>query len=334
VSTIIIAEAGVNHDGDLDVARQLVRVAAEAGADYVKFQSFNADRLVAAAAPKAEYQLAATGSAESQRDMLRRLELSRSDHEALIAECAQHNIGFLSTGFDAEHVDMLVDLGVDRLKVPSGEIVNLPLLRHIASKGLPVILSTGMATMEEVAEAVAALESAGLDRKDLTILHCNTEYPTPMGDVNLTAMRAIADEFGTKVGYSDHTPGIEVPIAAVALGASLIEKHFTLDRGRPGPDHSASLEPAELKAMVSAIRNVEQALSGDGVKRPSASEAKNRAIARPVLVAAREISAGEAFGTGNLTAKRAGAGLSPMRWDDVMGRHAPRDFAPDEPIEL
>ena len=332
--TLIIAEAGVNHNGDLALARQLVRVAADAGADLVKFQTFVADRITSADAPKAEYQKAATGTAESQQEMIRRLELSRADHEALIDECRDAGIGFFSTGFDPESIDLLVELGIDRIKVPSGEITNLPLLRHIAAKGLPVRLSTGMADLAEIEAAIAVLEQGGIARSDLTVLHCNTQYPTPMEDVNLTAMARIGEAFGIGYGYSDHTLGIEVPIAAVALGATVIEKHFTLDRTMPGPDHQASLEPGELAAMVAAIRNIERAMAGDGIKRPSPSECGNRAIARRSLVAARPISAGEQFGPDNLAAKRPGTGLSPMLWDDVIGRPAPRDFAADELIEL
>ena len=332
--TLIIAEAGVNHNGDLALARQLVRVAADAGADLVKFQTFVADRITSADAPKAEYQKAATGTAESQQEMIRRLELSRADHEALIDECRDAGIGFFSTGFDPESIDLLVELGIDRIKVPSGEITNLPLLRHIAAKGLPVILSTGMADLAEIEAAIAVLEQGGIARSDLTVLHCNTQYPTPMEDVNLTAMARIGEAFGIGYGYSDHTLGIEVPIAAVALGATVIEKHFTLDRTMPGPDHQASLEPGELAAMVAAIRNIERAMAGDGIKRPSPSECGNRAIARRSLVAARPISAGEQFGPDNLAAKRPGTGLSPMLWDVVIGRPAPRDFAADELIEL
>lgn len=332
MKTLIIAEAGVNHNGDLDRARELVRIAAAAGADLVKFQTFSADRLTAAHAPKAEYQLAATGAEQSQQEMIRQLELSDDDHRVLLAECRDAGIGFFSTGFDAEAIDFLIELGVDRIKVPSGEITNLPLLRHVAAKRLPVILSTGMADHEEVAAAVAVLTEQ-IDRADLTILHCNTEYPTPMRDVNLHAMRAMGEAFGTSVGYSDHTLGIEVAIAAVALGASVIEKHFTIDRSLPGPDHAASLEPKELVAMVEAIRNIEAAVSGDGVKRPSPSEARNRPIARRSIVAARAIRAGELLDDGNLAAKRPGTGLSPMAWDRVVGTTAGRDYQADEAIE-
>lgn len=334
MKTLIIAEAGVNHNGDLALARELVQVAAAAGADMVKFQTFVANKITAASAQKADYQKASTGGDETQKDMIARLELSRADHEALIDECRQHSIAFFSTGFDAESIDMLVELGLDRLKVPSGEITNLPLLRHYASKRLPIILSTGMATIGEVEAAVAVLEEGGVPRAAMTVLHCNTEYPTPMGDVNLRAMTTLGAALGLPVGYSDHTAGIEVAIAAVTLGATVIEKHFTLDRTMPGPDHRASLEPDELRHMVAAIRNVERALAGDGVKRPSESEFKNRAVARRSVVAARPIAAGEVFTTANLTTKRPGTGISAMRWDEVMGQAAPRDFAADELIVL
>lgn len=334
MKTLIIAEAGVNHNGDIALARELVRVAASAGADMVKFQSFVAGKITAASAPKADYQKAATDADENQKDMIARLELSRADHELLIDECRRHGIAFFSTGFDIESIDMLVELGLDRLKIPSGEITNLPLLRHYASKGLPIILSTGMASIGEVEAAVDALVAGGAARGDITILHCNTEYPTPMGDVNLRAMPALGAALGLPFGYSDHTAGIEVAIAAVALGARVIEKHFTLDRTMPGPDHRASLEPDELRHMVAAIRNVEQALAGDGVKRPSSSEFKNRAVARRSLVAIGPIAAGETFTAENLTSKRPGVGISPMRWDEVIGQPAPRDFAADEMIEL
>ncbi len=333
MSVRIIAEAGVNHNGDLALARQLIDVASEAGADMVKFQTFSADRLVATHAPKADYQIQTTDPGETQHAMIRRLELTRDMHEALIAHCRSREIGFFSTGFDPKSIDLLADLGLDCFKVPSGEITNLPYLRHVGRYGKPVILSTGMATLGEIEAALEVLERAGTLRDRITVLHCNTEYPTPMADVNLRAMLTIRDAFGVAVGYSDHTPGIEVAIAAVALGATVIEKHFTLDRNLPGPDHKASLEPGELRAMVAAIRNVEQAL-GDGIKRASASEAKNKPVARKSLVAACAIRAGEVFSESNLAVKRPGTGVSPMRWDEAMGRKAPRDFAPDELIEL
>lgn len=331
--TLIIAEAGVNHNGDLAMARKLIDVAAAAGADLVKFQTFRADRLVTRTTAKAGYQNRSTDSKESQHEMLRRLELTAEMHKELIAHCAARGIGFFSTGFDIESVDLLVGLGQDRFKIPSGEITNLPYLRHIGRMGKPVILSTGMAEMEEIQAAIDALEEAGTPRTNVTVLHCTTEYPTPMGEVNLRAMLSIQNAFGVEVGYSDHTRGIEVAIAAVALGASVIEKHFTLDRNLPGPDHKASLEPEELKAMVAAIRNIEIAL-GDGVKRLTPSEARNRPVARKSLVASRGIRKGEVFSVENITTKRPGTGISPMRWDTVIDCHAPRDFSQDELIEL
>jgi N,N'-diacetyllegionaminate synthase len=331
--TLIIAEAGVNHNGDLALACELINVAAAAGADMVKFQTFSAGRLVTTHARKADYQTKTTDAGESQHAMIRRLELTRDMHEALIAHCKLRGIQFFSTGFDSESIDLLVELGLDRFKIPSGEITNLPYLRHVGHYGKPVILSTGMATLGEIEAALEVLEQAGTPRDCITALHCNTEYPTPMTDVNLRAMLTIRDAFGIAVGYSDHTSGIEVAIAAVTLGATVIEKHFTLDRELPGPDHKASLEPDELKAMVTAIRNIEQAM-GDGIKRPSASEVKNKLIARKSLVAACAIRAGEVFSDKNLIAKRPGIGISPMRWDEVLGRKAPRNFSPDELIEL
>ncbi len=332
--TLVIAEAGVNHNGDLDLARQLVDIAADAGADLVKFQTFSADRLATRDARKADYQASTTGAGESQHAMLRRLELSEDAHRMLIAHCAQRGIGFFSTGFDIECVDLLVRLGLQRFKIPSGEITNLPYLRHVgrlASHGCPVILSTGMATLGEIDAALGVLENAGTEREQITVLHCNTDYPTPAHEVNLHAMTSIGKAFGVAVGYSDHTEGIAVAIAAVALGASVIEKHFTVDRSLPGPDHPASLEPGELKALVAAIRSIELAL-GDGIKRPTPGELKNRPIARKSLVALRPIAAGERFSADNLTAKRPGTGLSPMRWDEMVGQPAARAFAADELI--
>lgn len=331
--TLIIAEAGVNHNGDIAIAKRLIEVAAEAGVDMVKFQTFSADRLATGGAIKAEYQAQSTGELESQHAMLRRLELSSDMHEACIDHCHMHGIRFFSSGFDVESLDFLVGLGLDLIKIPSGEITNLPYLRRAAFHGKPVILSTGMASLGDIESALAALEEGGIDREQITVLHCNTEYPTPMVDVNLHAMRSIGQAFGVAVGYSDHTVGIEVAIAAVALGARVIEKHFTLDRSLPGPDHAASLEPAELKAMVAAIRNIELAL-GNGIKRASPSEVRNIAVARKSLVASRLIRAGEAFTVENITAKRPGTGISPMRWDEVIGRSAARDFALDELISL
>ena len=331
--TLIIAEAGVNHNGDMALAKQLIDVAADAGADLVKFQTFNADRQVTPAAAKANYQLQRTDQAETQHAMLRRLELSEAMHHALIAHCTTRGIGFFSTGFDIPSLDLLRGLGQTLFKIPSGEITNLPYLRHVGQWGGPLILSTGMATLGDVEGALDALVRSGAALSAITVLHCTTEYPTPMVDVNLRAMLGIQAALGVAVGYSDHTPGIEVATAAVALGATVIEKHFTLSRSLPGPDHQASLEPAELSAMVRAIRNIEVAL-GDGVKRISASEAKNRPIARKSLVASRTIRQGERFSADNVTAKRPGGGLSPMLWDEVIGQVARRDFDPDAPISL
>jgi N,N'-diacetyllegionaminate synthase len=330
--TTIIAEAGVNHNGDLNLAKRLIDVAAEAGADFVKFQTFAADRLVTRAVGKAEYQISSTGTGESQHEMLRRLELTPEAHRILIDHCRSRRIGFLSTGFDIESVDLLVKLGLEYIKVPSGEITNLPYLRHIGRLGKQVILSTGMATLNEVGSAIEVLERAGTSRKRMTVLHCTTEYPAPMVDVNLRAMLTIRDAFGVAVGYSDHTSGIEVATAAVALGATVVEKHFTLDTSLPGPDHKASLVPDQLKALVAAIRNVETAL-GDGIKRPRPSEAKNKQVVRKSLVAAKPIRAGEAFTGDNIAVKRPGTGISPMRWDEILGQRATRNYVADELIE-
>lgn len=331
--TMIIAEAGVNHNGDIGMAMQLIDVAAEAGADYVKFQTFRADRQVTRGAQKAQYQVEATGSAESQYQMLKKLEVSEDMHRLLMAHCLKRNIGFLSTGFDIESIDLLHALGLRLYKIPSGEINNLPYLRHIGGLRGDIVLSTGMSLLGEVEAAIEVLEQAGTSRDRITVLHCTTEYPTPMREVNLRAMNTLGAALGVRIGYSDHTQGIEVAIAATAMGASLIEKHFTLNRSLPGPDHKASLEPTELKAMISAIRNIELAL-GDGVKRLTPSEARNRPIARKSLVAAGPIRKGEVFSVQNLTAKRPGGGITPMRWEEVLGRIAPRDFAADELIEL
>lgn len=332
--TIIIAEAGVNHGGSLEMALRLVDAAADAGADYVKFQTFKADALVSGTAPLARYQSEnMDGAADTQLAMLRRLELSEADHKAIIAHCRERGIKFLSTAFDLGSVEFLASLGMDFWKVPSGEITNYPYLRAIARQGGRVVMSTGMATLDEIAEAVDVLTANGVDRQDITLMHCNTQYPTPMDDVNLLAIPSMRSSLGLEVGYSDHTLGIEVPIAAVALGATVIEKHFTLDKSLPGPDHKASLSPAELKAMVTAIRNIDLAL-GDGHKRVTASESENRAVARKSIVAARHIRKGELLTDDNLTAKRPGTGLSPMLWPSVAGTRAVADFAPDEQIKL
>lgn len=334
MKTLIIAEAGVNHNGSIEQAKKLVDAAAEAGADYVKFQTFKAGNLVTKTAARAVYQDANTGDKDSQYEMLKKLELTENMHEDLIAYCKIKSIKFLSTGFDMESLEYLNFIGIDLFKIPSGEITNLPYLRKIASFEKPVILSTGMADLEEVKQAYNILISEGIKNEDITVLHCNTEYPTPMVDVNLKAMNTIGKELGVKTGYSDHTLGIEVPIAAVALGATVIEKHFTLDRNLPGPDHKASLEPDELKAMVTAIRNIEMAVAGSGKKEPSPSEIKNKNIARKSIVASRAIKEGEKLSDSNLTVKRPGTGISAMQWDDVINRIAIRDFKEDEFIEI
>jgi N,N'-diacetyllegionaminate synthase len=330
--TFIIAEAGVNHNGDIAKALQMCGVARDSGCDAIKFQTFKAEAVVTASASKADYQRSATG-AGSQLEMIRALELSWSNFVQLHGECKRLGIKFLSTAFDQASLAKLNDLDLAAHKIASGEITNLPFLRSVGRFGIPVILSTGMATLGEIEAALDVLAQAGTSRDRVTVLHCNTEYPTPMADVNLRAMLTIGNALGVAVGYSDHTQGIEVAVAAAALGATVIEKHFTLDRDLPGPDHRASLEPFELKAMVAAIRNIEQAL-GNGIKRPSASEAKNMQIVRRSLVAARIILAGEVFSETNLAVKRPGTGLSPMRWDEVLGRKAPRNFEADELIEL
>jgi N,N'-diacetyllegionaminate synthase len=328
----IIGEAGVNHNGDLDKARRLIDVAVEAGCDAVKFQTFRASALVARSAGMADYQKVNTGRDESQHAMLQRLELDDDAHYMLKAHAEQQGIVFFSTAFDLQSLDFLSRLNIPVWKIPSGEITNYPYLVKVAGLGKPVILSTGMATLAEIDDAVRTLTQNGLRRDRLCILHCNTEYPTPMGDVNLKAMAVLGQAFGTAYGYSDHTHGIEIPVAATALGGRVLEKHFTLDRKLPGPDHAASLEPAELARMVAAVRMVEQAL-GDGIKQPTASESKNRGVARKSVVAARPIRAGEAFSADNLTVKRPGGGISPMEWPRLMGHLAARDFGEDEAIQ-
>ena len=331
MKTIIIAEAGVNHNGDVTMAKNLVDAAADAGADLVKFQTFKAETLVTKSAEKAGYQKNLTGEDESQFEMIKKLELDRAAHESLINYCNQKNIQFLSTAFDSDSIDLLAELGIPFYKMPSGEITNLPYLRHVGRMGKPVVMSTGMATLAEVRAAMEILLLAGLQKEDLTILHCNTDYPTQMQDVNLQAMLTIREELGVQVGYSDHTLGIEVPIAAVAMGAILIEKHFTLARTLPGPDHAASLEPNELKAMVAAIRNIEKAM-GNGVKKPSPSEVKNIPIVRKSIVAKKPIRKGERFSEDNLAVKRPGTGISPMKWGDVIGKTADNEYQSDDLI--
>ena len=329
---VIIAEAGVNHNGDIVIAKKLVDVAADAGADFVKFQTFDANRLVTESASKADYQKFMTGNSESQQVMLRKLELSEDMHHELIAHCALKGIGFFSTGFDIESINMLVSFGQELFKVPSGEITNLPYLQHIGKFGKKVILSTGMSSMDEIESAIKALEDSGTLRARITVLHCTTAYPAPMIDINLHAMQSIHTKFGVSVGYSDHTLGIEISLAAVALGATVIEKHFTLDRTLTGPDHKASLEPNELKAMIVGIRNIEVAL-GDGVKRPMPSELGNRDVSRKSIVASQDINPGEKFTEENLITKRPGSGISPMKWDQLLLKSAHRRFFADELID-
>lgn len=332
---IIIAEAGVNHNGDFELAKRLIEAAAIAGADYVKFQTFKADKIVSKMAKKADYQERNINDGDhSQYSMLKKLEMPEEWHIKLIKYAKDQGIQFLSTGFDNESIDFLDHLGLQLFKIPSGEITNKPYLRHIAGKGKPVIISTGMANMDEIKAALDVLCENGISKDAITVLHCNTEYPTPMEDVNLKAMLTIQNELGVKIGYSDHTLGIEVPIAAVALGATVIEKHFTLDCTMPGPDHKASLEPDELKAMVNAIRNIEKVISGTGIKVPSLSEQKNIVIVRKSIVAARSIKKGELLIEKNLTVKRPGNGISPMLWDEILGQKAIKDFKLDDLIEI
>jgi len=330
--TLIIAEAGVNHNGDIEIAKKLIDVAAEAGADLVKFQTFSGDRLATSIAKQAEYQIQNTEEIIPQRTMLQKLELDENMHEVLIQHCEDRGIGFFSTGFDIESVNLLIKLGQKRFKIPSGEITNLPLLRHIGKQKKEVILSTGMATFLEIEKAIEALEDAGSSRDSITVLHCTTSYPAPLVDVNLKAMQKIGEKFDVAVGYSDHTTGLETAIAAVALGAKVIEKHFTLDRKLPGPDHKASLEPEELKQMISFIRNIE-ILLGDGEKKLMPSEVGNVNIARKSIVASKTVVKGEIFSENNITTKRPGNGISPMKWDSVIGSKAIRDFELDELIE-
>ena len=331
---IIIAEAGVNHNGSMEIAKKLIDAAALSKIDYVKFQTFKAEKLVSKTAKKAEYQQKNMSDVDdSQYNMLKKLEISLEQHYELIEYSNKKGIKFLSTAFDLESLDFLATLNLGLWKIPSGEITNYPYLKRIALKHEPVILSTGMSEIFEIENALSVLTKFGLKKDQITLLHCNTEYPTPMEDVNLRAMKTMADKFGVKVGYSDHTQGIEIPIAAVALGAKVIEKHFTLDRNLEGPDHKASLESSELTAMVKAIRNIEKAL-GTGEKTVSPSEKKNILVARKSLVAATEINVGEIFSEINLTVKRPGTGVSPMFWDEIIGQAATKMFQPDDLISL
>ncbi|OFX85982.1 MAG: N-acetylneuraminate synthase [Bacteroidetes bacterium GWF2_33_16] len=331
--TFIIAEAGVNHNGDINLAKKLIDVAADSGANAVKFQTFKAKNIVSIHAEKANYQKETTGAEETQLQMIQKLELDYSAHRELINYCNKKEILFLSSPFDIESIRLLYDLGLPIFKIPSGEITNLPYLEEIGKYNKKVILSTGMATLDEVQKTLDILIKSGTVKKNITILQCNTEYPTPYADVNLRAMLTMKETFDVEVGYSDHTKGIEVPIAAVTLGAKVIEKHFTLDKKMTGPDHRASLEPFELKAMVSAIRNIEQAL-GHGRKEPSGSEIKNMKVARKSIVAKTHIKKGDSYTSQNITVKRPGTGISPMKWYQVIGEIAKQDLSPDELIEL
>ena len=332
---LIIAEAGVNHNGDMLSAFRLIDAAVNAGVDYVKFQTFKTELCISKNAKKADYQINNTRDGqESQFDMVKKLELSHHQHEELIAYCNEKSINFFSTGFDLDSLNYLAKIGLKIVKIPSGEITNLPYLRKAAELFDEVILSTGMATMAEINDALNVFLTAGIGKERITILHCNTEYPTPMKDVNLKAMLSIEKEFGVKIGYSDHTLGIEVPIAAVALGATIIEKHFTLDKNLPGPDHAASLEPDELKNMVTAIRNIEKVISGTGIKQPSESEMKNITVARKSIVAKINIEKGTIFTEENITTKRPGNGISAIKWDEILGNVAIKNFNEDDLIEL
>ncbi len=329
--TTIIAEAGVNHNGSINTAKKMIDVAVDAGVDLVKFQTFKAKTLAIKSVGKADYQKNLTDADESQFEMIKKLELDQAAHEELMLYCEEKDIVFFSTAFDLGSIELLEKLDISLYKVPSGEITNLPYLRQIGRLGKPIIISTGMSTLEEIHSALNILLEAGVDKKHITILHCNSEYPTPMNHVNLKAMKTIGEKLGVKIGYSDHTLGIEVPIAAVAMGATVIEKHFTLDRTLSGPDHAASLEPDELKSMVKAIRNIEKAM-GDGVKKPSPSESKNMPIARKSIVAKNSIKKGEKFSKKNLTVKRPGTGISPMEWDNLIGKIANDDYEMDDLI--
>ena len=331
--TIIIAEAGINHNGDIEVAKKMVDVAADSGADFVKFQTFIAKELVTPGAKKAFYQAQKTGSDESQYQMLHRLELTESMHHNLILHCQEKEIGFLSTAFDIKSLNLLIKLKQELFKIPSGEITNFPYLKKIAELKKKIILSTGMSVLSDIDAAINVIEKYGTLRENITVLHCTSEYPAPFNEINLQAIQTIRDTFNVAVGYSDHTLGIEASIAAVAMGASVIEKHFTLDKNFAGPDHQASILPGELSAMIKSIRNIELAL-GDGAKLPSAGEIKNMEFVRKSLVASRRINKGELFNSENLTSKRPGTGISPMRWNDVLGKTAKKDFLEDELIEL
>ena len=325
--TIIIAEAGVNHNGDIETAKRLIDVASDAGVDYVKFQTFKAERLVSPSAQKAKYQIENdTSKDDSQLKMLKKLELSDNDHKELISYCKSKNISFFSTAFDEEGISYLSSLNFEMFKIPSGELTNYPYLKAIAKTGLPVILSTGMANLDEIEKSINVLVSYGTKKSEITVLHCNTEYPTPMIDVNLKAMLTIKEKLGVSIGYSDHTLGLEVPIAAVALGAKIIEKHFTLDRSLKGPDHKASLEPNELKEMVIAIRNIEMAISGNGLKEASLSEKKNIHIARKSIHLSKDLKSGSIINEQDIISLRPGDGICTMNWENIIGKQVNKDL--------
>ena len=333
MKTLIIAEAGVNHNGDMNLAKKLIDVAASAGADLVKFQTFLAQDLVIQSAPKADYQIETANKSESQYEMLRNLELTEEMHRELIAYSQSKQIEFFSTGFDIKSLDMLIRLGQNRFKIPSGEITNIPVLRLVGKQNKQVIISTGMSDMDEIADAISTLQEAGTHKKNITVLHCTSAYPAPYNEINLRALLSIEERFGVSVGYSDHSSGIEVAIAAVSLGACVIEKHFTLDKTLPGPDHKASLNPVELKEMIAAIRNIELAL-GDGVKQLMPSEVDNKNVVRKYLVAKTAIKKGEILSDKNLTTKRTGYGVSASKWDEFIGTKSNRDYSVDEIIDL
>lgn len=332
--TIIIAEAGVNHNGDIDLAKKLIDVAADAGVDYVKFQTFKASKIVTKQAKKADYQSDNTKNSGTQYDMLKKLELDEKSHHILIKYCNLKGVKFLSTGFDLDSLEFLHKIGIRLAKIPSGEITNYPYLKKVAKLYSEVILSTGMSDITEINNALKILVKFGVKKHNITILHCNTEYPTPMSDVNLNAMLHIQKDLNVKIGYSDHTLGTEVPVAAIALGAVVIEKHFTLDRNLQGPDHSASLEPNELKFMVKSIRNIEKALAGSKIKEPSRSELKNKQIIRKSIIAIKPIVKGEVFNDTNIGTKRPGNGICPMNWENVIGQVSKYNFEKDELIRL
>jgi N,N'-diacetyllegionaminate synthase len=331
LTTLIIAEAGVNHNGDIKLAKKLVEEASKSKVDVIKFQTFQASNLVTVYAKKADYQLKFAAESDKQFEMLQKLELNEEQHKELKKLANTRNLEFLSTAFDVKSLQMLVSLGINRIKIPSGEITNLPYLRFIAAQKKKVILSTGMSTLKDIENALSVLVTGGVKKEDITVLHCTTDYPAKMDEVNLNAMVSIGKEFDVSMGYSDHTEGIEVSIAAVALGAVVIEKHFTLDRNLPGPDHKASLEPSELAALVDGIRNIEVAM-GDGIKRPMKSELANLNAARKSLVAGQRIRKGELFSAENVTVKRPGSGISPMEWDSIIGTVSDKNYEVDDLI--